>query len=140
MSGQFSNQFGTGKLFILAKQESWTEHQEHKLHKENLDKLYDYHIEFTKYLCFSANLWVGENRNVSGVSLLEWDAESGTSNDIVISGVSKSVCVHLLDFNADYVLILVDLQFGSSGRFFYGRVSQIWKVRLLYHGSCLTMN
>lgn len=93
--------------------------------KENPDKHCDCDIEFTKYLCISINLWVSEKRTVSYVNLFGWDAECGTYNDIVISGVSKSVCVHLLDFNADYLLILVDLQFGSSGRFFYGGVSQI---------------
>ena len=46
----------------------------------------------------SVNLWVSENRKVSDVSLLGWDAESGTYNDRVISGVSNSVCV---DYNAD---------------------------------------
>ena len=42
-------------------------------------------------------------RTVSDVSLLGQDAESGIYNDhFIFSGVSKSVCVHLLDFNADY--------------------------------------
>ena len=48
-SGQFSNQLGIGLVSILAQQESWTEHQDQKLHKEkeNPDKHYSYDTEFT---------------------------------------------------------------------------------------------
>ena len=83
----------------MAEQESWTEHQEQK---KNPDKHYDSDIEFTEYLYISINLWVSEKGKVSYVNMLGWDAECGTCNDIVISGVSKSVCVNSLDFNADY--------------------------------------
>ena len=38
---------------------------------------------FIRQVCFSVNLWVSENRKVGDVSLLGWDAESGT--DSVVS-------------------------------------------------------
>ena len=95
----------------MAKQESWIEHQEQKLHKEKQipDERYDYNIEFTKYVWCSVSVWVSENRKVSYVNLLDWDAERGTYNDPVIPGESKSVCVHSLDFNADYLKWWSDL-------------------------------
>ena len=81
-------------------------------------------------LCVSLLIF-GLARTVSDVNLLERDAKSGVyNNHFIISRLSKSVCVHSLNFTADYFGSRSQTYFGRFliwffSRFFCGRVSQM---------------